>query len=268
MKRLNILAWTLFAVLAGMGEEACAQRFTDKLDRGLVAVPSSTKGNFVTWRRFGEEYYDVTYNLYRDGQVIASNLRTSNYNDATGGSGSKYQVSAVVRGKEQEKCESVSRWANQYKDIKMKNVVDRNGNDVTSHYTLNDVTLADVDGDGVSEFIVKRPCDMVTDLTNKTAFHHYDCYRLDGTRLWWIDMGPNMLAGADEQWDIVAYDWDMDGRAEILFRGADNMIIHHADGTTTQIGSGADTRWSGIEYTNSGNEYLIYADGETAVPWV
>ena len=268
MNRMNVIVWIFVAVLAGMGEKACAQRFTDKLDRGLVAVPSSTKGNFVTWRRFGEEYYDVTYNLYRDGQVIASNLRTSNYNDATGGSSSKYQVSAVVRGVEQEKCKSVSRWANQYKDIKMKNVVDRNGNDVTSHYTLNDVTLADVDGDGVSEFIVKRPCDMVTDLANKTAFHHYDCYKLDGTRLWWIDMGPNMLAGADEQWDIVAYDWDMDGRAEILFRGADNMIIHHADGSTTQIGSGADTRWSGIEYTNSGNEYLIYADGETAVPWV
>ena len=38
-----------------------AQRFTDKIDRGLVAVPSATSGNFVSWRVLGEEYYDVTY---------------------------------------------------------------------------------------------------------------------------------------------------------------------------------------------------------------
>ena len=263
MKRFCLLAVFTLAVMS-----AFAQRFTDKIDRGLVAVPANGTGNYVTWRRFGEEYYDVTYNLYRDGSKIASNLSKMNYVDKGGTSSSKYQVSAVVRGVEQKPCAAVKRWSNQYFDIKVKDVVDRNGANVTSHYTLNDVTLADVDGDGVTEFIVKRPCDIVTDLTNKTAFHHYDCYKLDGTLLWWIDMGPNMLSGADEQWDIVAYDWDMDGRAEILFRGADNMIIHHRDGSVTKIGSNADTRWDGIEYTSTGNEYLIYADGETAVPWV
>ena len=45
-----------------------AQRKTDVLDRGLVAVPTgSTSGsttNFVSWRRTTEEYYNTTYNLY------------------------------------------------------------------------------------------------------------------------------------------------------------------------------------------------------------
>lgn len=263
MKRYLTIIMLMASVLT-----ASAQRFTDKIDRGLVAVPASTTGNYVSWRRFGEEYYDVTYNLYRDGTKIASNLSKMNYVDAGGNASSKYQVSAVVRGIEQEPCKAVKRWANQYYDIKVQDAFDRNDANVTSHYTLNDVTLADVDGDGVTEFIVKRPCDIAASITNKTAFHRYDCYKLDGTLLWWIDMGPNMLSGADEQWDIVAYDWDMDGRAEILFRGADNMIIHHRDGSTTKIGSAADTRWDGIEYTSTGNEYLIYADGETAVPWV
>ena len=263
MKRYLTIIMLMASVLT-----ASAQRFTDKIDRGLVAIPAATSGNYITWRRFGEEYYDVTYNLYRDGVKIASNLSKMNYVDTGGNASSKYQVSAVVRGIEQDPCKAVKRWANQYFDIKVKDAIDRNGANVTSHYTLNDVTLADVDGDGVTEFIVKRPCDISTDVSNKAAFHRYDCYKLDGTMLWWIDMGPNMQSGADEQWDIVAYDWDMDGRAEILFRGADNMIIHHGDGSTTRIGSTADTRWNGIEYTNSGNEYLIYADGETAVPWV
>ena len=48
---------------------AKAQRVTDKLDRGLVAIPANTNGgsgsgNFVSWRIFAEEYYGVTYNLY------------------------------------------------------------------------------------------------------------------------------------------------------------------------------------------------------------
>ena len=42
-----------------------AQRTMDKLGRGLVAtVTQSGSGNFVSWRVLGEEYYDVTYNLY------------------------------------------------------------------------------------------------------------------------------------------------------------------------------------------------------------
>ena len=247
---------------------ARAQRATDILDRGLVAMPGQSNGTYVTWRIFGEEYYDVTYNLYRDGTRIGTNLRTSNFNDPNGNAQSTYQVAAVVRGTEQEPCAPVKRWANQYMDIRVASVTDRNGRDVTADYTLNDITVADVTGDGVPELIVKRPCGRVTDMANKTAFHLLDCYTLSGERLWWIDMGPNMLAGADEQWDCVGYDWDGDGRAEIVLRGADNMIIHHPDGTTTEIGNmKADTRWDGIEYTSSGSEYLLYLEGTTAKPY-
>jgi hypothetical protein len=50
-----------------------AQRVIDKLDRGVVAVKTSS-GVFVSWRIQSDEYYDVTYNLYRDGSLIAENL--------------------------------------------------------------------------------------------------------------------------------------------------------------------------------------------------
>ena len=265
----NTLRFLLFSLTAlVLSLPLSAQRATDRLDRGLVAMPANGSGTFVSWRIFGEEYYDVTYNLYRNGTRIATNLKASNYTDSSSSGSNTYQVAAVVRGVEQEKCAPVARWGNQYLDIPMQKVVDRNGADVTSNYTLNDVTLADVDGDGIVEFIVKRPCGIVTDLSNKTAFHILDCYTLSGRRLWWIDLGPNMLSGADEQWDCVGYDWDGDGKAEILLRGQDNMIIHHPDGTTTQIGNmNTDTRWDGIEYTSSGNEYLLYLEGATAQPY-
>jgi len=269
----KILLTALFAAMSvGVGY---AQRMTDKVDRGLVAMPGSG-GTFVSWRIMGEEYYDTEYNLYRDGvKVNATPLKVSNYTDAGGSSSSKYQVAAVVRGVEQEKCKAVSRWSNNYFDIPMQPVINRNGVDYTNNYTLNDVSLADVDGDGVSEFIVKRNCNNVKEYTeNRYSFNRLECYNMAGKRLWYIDLGPNMMSGPDEQYDIVGYDWDEDGKAEMLLRGADNMIIHKADGTTVEIGNMSyDSRNTlssdaNMAYTHTGNEFLLYLNGETAEPYV
>lgn len=262
----TILSFLLLWVLAMAGvQSAQGQRFTDRIDRGLVAVKTSG-GVFVSWRIFGEEYYDTKYNLYRDGSKLnGAPMSLSNYTDKSGSASSTYSVQAVVRGEEQAPCAPVKVWGNSYLSIPVQPILSRDGKDVTSLYTLNDVSLADVDGDGRVEFIVKRPCDTAADVTNKTAFNVLDCYTLSGERLWWIDLGPNMISGADEQWDCVGYDWDQDGKAEIILRGQDNMIIHHPDGTVTEVGSmTVDTRWNGIEYTSSGSEYLLYLEGATA----
>lgn len=267
MKRLKLLVTC--ALLSTATSAVYAQRPTDKLDRGLVAVPVGS-GNFVSWRIFGEEYYDTEYNLYRGGTKLnAQPLKVSNFQDTGGNSSSEYQVEAIVRGKSQGKSAAVRSWNNAYFDIVVKPVVDRNGTDVTSKYILNDVSLADVDGDGVSEFIVKR--NNSTDLkvlSNKTAYNMLECYNIKGERLWYIDLGPNMMSGADEQFDIVGYDWDGDGNAEMLMRGQDNMIIHTASGKTIKIGDmNVDTRWDGMEYTSTGNEYLLYLNGATGDPY-
>lgn len=67
-----------------------AQRFMDKLDRGLVAV-KTTDGVYCSWRINAEEYFDVKYNLYRDGVKVNSEpLDVSNYTDASGSSSSTY----------------------------------------------------------------------------------------------------------------------------------------------------------------------------------
>ncbi len=270
MKKIGLM----FLGLA-MSCVAMAQRTTDVLDRGLVALPSGS-GNFVSWRIMGEEYYDVEYNLYRDGvKLNPVPLKVSNYTDTKGTAASKYQVAPVVRGVEQEKCAEVTRWNNGYLDIPMQPVINRNGQNVTSNYTLNDVSLADVNGDGISEFIVKRNSNTAKEYsTNKYDFHRLECYTITGKRLWYIDLGPNMISGPDEQYDIVGYDWDGDGKAEMLLRGADNMIIHKADGETVEIGNmNFDSRNTlqsdaNMAYTHTGNEFLLYLNGETAEPYV
>ena len=267
MKRL-LFIFVLMHLVCG----AFAQRVTDKENRGLVAVPSRTSGNFVSWKVLGEEYYDVTYNLYANGSKIASDLKKSNYNDNNGNASTRYQVAAVVRGVEQEKCEAVTSWSAGYKQINLIEPVDRNGDPAGTYYQVNDVSLGDLTGDGVTEFIIKRPCTDATNTSQKIRFNHLDCYDIEGKRLWWIDLGPNMIAGPDEQWDAVAYDWDEDGKAEVLLRCQDGTVIHFSDGSTLNIGNmNVDTRnrlaGGSQAYTSAGNEYLLYLEGATGKPF-
>lgn len=273
----------LSLLLIGIATQMNAQRHVDKLDRGLVTtVAQSGSGNFISWRVLGEEQYDVTYNLYANGTKIASNLKVSNYVHTAGTIATTYQVSPVVRGVEGAKSAEVTRWSGAdtysltgfttgYLDIAGQTATDRAGLDATSAYEFNDIVAADVNGDGKVELICKRNYTGDRYLTsNTTRFNRIEILTLTGVRLWWIDLGPNMQAGPDEQWDAIAFDWDMDGKAEVLLRGADNMIIHKADGTKDTIGDNPkyDSRTvSNTQYTSVGNEYLLYLNGTTGEPY-
>ena len=71
-------------VLGMLSGTASAQRATDVLDRGLVAVQvkadsrklNTEGGIFCSWRMPAEEYYDVKYNIYRDGTKLNSEPST------------------------------------------------------------------------------------------------------------------------------------------------------------------------------------------------
>ena len=125
-----------------------AQRTTDKLDRGLIAMKASS-GVYLSWRLLGSEYYDVTYNVYRDGTLIKSGLKTSNYSDTSGSTTSTYTVSAVVRGQEQAQSKAASVWSTSYKEIKLKH------EGIKSTLIPNDACCVDVDGDGELEILMK-----------------------------------------------------------------------------------------------------------------
>ncbi len=301
MRRLQLMAimLTMFACCA------FAQRKMDALGRGLVVVPtgstSNSKTNFVSWRRLGTEYYDVTYNLYKDGARVASNLTTTSYNDNSNAyTTTKYQVAAVVKGVEQAKCSAVTAWtqyvyklnircATGYIDVPLATVYDRNGNDVTSHYSPNDAEFADLDGDGELEMIIKRLNDYDAstswdgtskDLyaTNSKEFVVFDAYDINwqtgaATLMWRIDCGPNMVSLNSTEVNIIAFDWDEDGKAEVVLRGADDMVVYGSDGKTKKytIGvSGANYRSQITSHSNSqyawtkdGPEYLVYMNGQT-----
>lgn len=266
MKKFYLML--LMLVMATMSVNA--QRTMDKLDRGLVAVKTGS-GIFCSWRIMGEEYYDVTYNIYRDGTKLnATPLNTSNYTDASGSTSSKYTVSAVVRGKEQAQCKAVTPWAQSYLEI----VPDHSP--LTSTFEPNDACMADVDGDGELELIIKmwNRTDANAGYPRSGANGEYnviEVYKLNGKKLWWIDCGPNLGDFQFNETNIVAYDWDQDGKAEALMRAADGTTIHMADGTTQVIGDKSKnyraSSSSGQWFIHDGAEYLVYMNGETGKPY-
>ncbi len=263
MKKKLLLTFLLAAFMGS----AVAQRMTDKLDRGLVAVKTS-KGVFCSWRIPAEEYYDVQYNIYRDGTKINSApLSVSNYLDKSGTTGSTYTVEPVVRGVAQSQCTASSVWSNNYLEVKMDH------GDLKSTYVPNDACCADVDGDGQVEILLKFD-------NNSDASQGYlpagyngeyaiiEVYKLNGKKLWWIDLGPNMADFQNNENNIVAFDWDRDGKAEAVLRAADGTIIHTASGKTIVIGDqtknyrasgGASGQW----FIHEGSEFLLYLNGET-----
>lgn len=94
--------------------------------------------------------------------------------------------------------------------------------DETYTYSPNDITPADVDGDGEYELILKWEPSNSFD-SGKDARHngnvYIDCYKMNGTKLWRIDMGMNINAGAHFT-QMAAYDFDLDGKAELALKTA------------------------------------------------
>ena len=279
----KLLATSALALLVSMG--ANAQRFTDKLDRGLVAV-KTTKGVYCSWRIQADEYYDVKYNLYRDGtRVNAEPLDVSNFTDASGSENSQYTVKAVLNGVEQQASKAATVLGNNYKEIIIKH-----DKSLKATYEPNDACCADVDGDGEVEILMKfnnkeegeqlYPKNGPT--INGVATKEYSmlaCLKQDGTVLWWVNCGPNMGDFQNNEQNIVGYDWDMDGKAEVVMRLEEGSTVHMADGTTYTIGANGKNGSSWTNYrepkasgsvewfTHYGKEFLWYCEGATGKPY-
>ena len=242
---------------AGMAESV---RQMEYLDRGVVAVKVNS-GVFVSWRILGAEASGVTYNLYRDSTKVANITGASNYIDKAGTIGSKYSVSAVVNGSEQAASTPVSAWSSNCRQIPLQIPASGktpSGEDYT--YNANDASVGDLDGDGQYEIVLKWDPSNSKDNSQKgyTGNVYLDAYKLDGRRLWRIDLGKNIRAGAHYT-QFMVYDLDGDGKAEVACKTADGT----KDGIGTVIGnSGADYRNSS-GYILSGPEYLTVFQGST-----
>ncbi|MCD8325181.1 MAG: fibronectin type III domain-containing protein, partial [Lachnospiraceae bacterium] len=99
-------------------------------------------------------------------------------------------------------------------------------------YSANDMSVADVDGDGEYEYLVQWEPSLSKDVSQQgyTGTTILDCYELDGTLLWRLDLGINIRAGAHYT-EFALYDFDYDGGAELIVKTAPGtqMTIYKLD---------------------------------------
>lgn len=244
----------------------------EKLTRGLVALPSQSNGIFLSWRMLTGDDDNTTFDIIRDGQTIKTGIAlTTSYNDETGTTANKYQVVTRQNGAVSETSEEVTPWTDLFKQIPIERPHSGTAADgSTGQYYPNDCSTGDVDGDGEYEIVVKWEASSPDNSQNGyTCPVLLDCYKLDGTKLWRIDLGLNIRSGAHYT-QFLVYDFDGDGKAELICKTAPGS----KDGAGRYVSEvGTDKTILAIDnskiYVNSkghvsgGEELLTVFNGET-----
>ena len=229
------------------------------LDRGISAVNTGS-GMLVNWRFLASDPDDAVFRLYRGNDLIYTSTDKDNsyskgatcFLDKSGNAKSAYKVECYSGSKliSSDTCSIQSDAP--YFDIKL--------NRPSSNHTPNDMSVGDVDGDGQYELFLKWDPSNSKDNSQKgkTDNVYIDCYKLDGTRLWRIDLGVNIRAGAHYTQFFVA-DYDLDGKAEMCCKTADGT----KDGKGNVIGDGSKDYRDSSGFIIKGDEFYTLFDGAT-----
>ena len=239
----------------------------EKPDRGLIALEREDGSVFLSWRLLDTDFDDIAFQVKRRSSESAADTsiltkgqpyRATNFSDQTAGKGKAYIYELYESGTKQ--------WPGEIKklgEIEIKPTgrpmpyisIPLNGD-----YDFQKVGIADLDGDGTYEYVIKQP-NFNTDpyqqpgyWKKSTTTYKLEAYRLDGTMMWRYDMGWSIEAGIwYSPW--IVYDIDGDGKAEVYCKA----------------GEGDPRDEKGLVQT--GPEYLVKLDGQTGkivskMPWL
>lgn len=251
-------------------EKAVQGKRMEKLDRGVVSAHAKN-GNLISWRLLASDNEQTVFKLWKNGKEMLGEFtakQATNYFDTNGTASDRYTIDVYVGNECTEFAQASTNFPNTnggqsgaYFDIKLSKPADMTmPNGTTCSYTPNDCSVGDIDGDGQYELFVKWYPSNAQDNSKGgyTGNIFIDCYKLDGTRVWRVDLGRNIRAGAHYN-PFLVYDFDGNGMAELICKTSDGTV----DGTGAVIGDkNADYRNSS-GYILTGNEYLTLFDGGT-----
>ena len=289
MKKIILFAWfALVAVSAFSQKPNTPASQMEKLDRGLVAIPGTNGKCFLSWRLLGTDNQNTTFRILKNGTVLRDDITGATSFQVTGSSTDKFQVVTLQNGVVTETSPEVVPWKSSFRQIPLDRPAGGTisnwrpydsstktyGSAISQEYTYspNDCSVGDVDGDGQYEIFVKWDPSTSQDNSigsGNSGSVYIDCYKLDGTKLWRIDLGNNIRAGAHYT-QFLVYDFDKDGKAELMCKtapgskdGAGNYVNQAATDEAIKAASNTkDWRVSGGRI-DGGHEYLTVFNGLT-----
>ena len=237
--------------------------------RALVAFPLSDSTVSVSWRMLTTDKKDKSFFVYRNNHLITPQPLTN------GGcyfvdhyKANKYTTYILkdIQGNMLGSFNMKPYAPQGYLSIPLSAPTPGVSPDGRSYtYSANDASIGDLDGDGQYEIILKWEPSNAHDNSHYgyTGPTYLDALKLDGTRLWRINLGTNIRSGAHYT-QFMVYDFDNDGKAELMCKTADGTI----DGTGGVIGDANKNRLCyqdgrPADRPLSGPEFLTVFEGTT-----
>jgi rhamnogalacturonan endolyase len=230
MKTSRLLfAPAALAAVVSLAGFPCATRAAETLDRGMLALRTSETSVYLGWRFLASDPAGRVFNVYRstaNGAPVKLNespmMAGTNFVDSAAplDRPNAWWITSVAlpRGGTPQEGEVLGRIelpanapVRPYLSVKLQ------GETVT----FQKVALADLDGDGRLDFVIKQPGAGLDPGTPAFSPDTYklEAYRHDGTFLWRRDLGWNMNMGI--WWTpYIVWDFDGDGKAEVALKSA------------------------------------------------
>lgn len=252
----------------------------EKLNRGLVAVRASADSVMLSWRYLSSDPVSQSFSVFRDGKKIADvpAAHSTTFMDYNPSSASSCYEVVPRKGSLKGQWTLPANAPIGYLDIALQTPPAPEAPDGFAgnrrwplSYIANDASMADLDGDGQMEIVLKWEPSNSKDNSHSgfTSPVIFDAYKLDGTHLWRINMGRNIRAGAHYT-QFMVYDLDGDGCAEVVMKTADGTtdakgtVLGHAEADWRHgINGPAPRRDEKVGYIDQGPEYLTVFNGAT-----
>ena len=292
MKKLNLLLLTVgllmsLHVAAGDNNRMLWGSINSAGNASASTYKSYNNTILLSWRMLPDDNSTTAFDLYRstnggtEVKVNATPIKgRTNYQDKTADRTKTNSYRLTLSGQTETigqytmKAEQASGGL-PYVQIDLKDTKDVCALD-TVWYEANDASVGDLDGDGVPEIVIKR---LLThgkadrsEIYEGTAAvespHHvrhtvlYEAYHLDGTFMWRICSGPNIMLGNSSSFAIA--DYDGDGRCEMAIKTGEGTVFGDGQEIGDTDGDGkTDYRETGKHYIGQGPEFFSVVDGTT-----
>jgi len=227
---------------------------------------NTSNGVFVSWRmRSTDAPKTTTYKLYADGRLVSEMKDKTNVSLSSQYQNATFSLEVYDNlGNKIDEQTGVKSTQYDYYPIRLDHPGEYALNGDRLSYFPYDCSAYDMDGDGEQEIIMTWAAGIGATCT-PTAPPIIDCIKLDGTRLWRINLGPNVLGGC--RFTFLCYDFDEDGYGELIVKTAQGSKDATGNYLSTGAARGANHNQSSINssgvITDGGKEWITCFDGRT-----